>query len=65
MAKGASAAMPMQMSKDPWQAEDDHRTLQRAEEIKGDRGRMAGVRRHHRKMTKAMNKIGKSLGGKR
>lgn len=47
-----------------WQAEDDHRTVSRAAEIQGDPKRMAGVKKHHRKVTKSMSKVG-SLIGKR
>lgn len=50
---------------DRYQAEDDHRTLQRAEEVKGDRKRMAGAKAHHKRTMRDMTKLGKSLGGKR
>jgi len=63
MAKKSSPAMPM-MDKD-YQAEDDHRTLTRAQEITGDRSRMSNVRRHHRKMTRALAKTGTMLKGGR
>lgn len=48
-----------------YQAEDDHRTLTRAQEITGDRGRMSNVRRHHTKLTRALTKTGTLLKGKR
>ena len=48
-----------------YQAEDDHRTLSRAQEITEDRKRMSRVRRHHRKMTKSLAKVGSLMKGKR
>ena len=48
-----------------YQAEDDHRTLTRAAEVQGDAKRMAGVKKHHAKMTKALSTVGRSLRGKR
>ena len=45
-----------------YQAEDDHRTLTRSEEIRGDKKRMAGVLRHHRKQTSALRRTSKALG---
>lgn len=48
-----------------WRAEDDHRTLQRAEEVRSDPGRMKGVMAHHRKKLGEMAKITETLGGKR
>lgn len=45
-----------------YQAEDDHRTLTRAAEIHGDSDRMAGVKKHHAKQTKALHKVGGMLG---
>jgi hypothetical protein len=49
---------------DPYQAEDDHRTIMRAAEIQGDRKRMGGVRKHQIKQTKALKKVGSFLGKK-
>jgi len=46
-----------------YQAEDDHRTLTRAEEVRADKTRMAGVLRHHRKQTSALRKTSKALFG--
>lgn len=43
--------------KDDYMCEEDHRTLSRAEEIRSDPKRMAGVRRHHRKTEKAMRRM--------
>lgn len=48
-----------------YQAEDDHRTLTRAEEVRSDPKRMTGVRRHHLKQTRALSRISKALGGAR
>lgn len=48
-------------SKD-WQAEDDHRTMTRAAEIKQDPSRMAGVAKHHEKQKKSLASIGRSIG---
>lgn len=49
-----------------YQAEDDHRTLTRAEEVRGDKARMGGVKKHHRKVSKGHEKFGRTLfGGKR
>lgn len=50
---------------DPWQAESDHSTLARAQEIREDPKRMTGVKKHHAKATRQLGKVGKSLGGKR
>ena len=36
-----------------------------AEDIKQDKQAMAGVRKHHQKLTKSMGKLSKTLGGKR
>lgn len=46
-----------------YQAEDDHRTLTRAAEIQDDHSRMAGVRRHHQKQTKALGRMHALLHG--
>ena len=46
-----------------YRAEDDHRTLTRAEEVRADKTRMAGVIRHHRKQTSALRKTSKALFG--
>lgn len=48
-------------SKD-WQAEDDHRTLERAAEIKQDSARMTGVAKHHATKKKSLAAIGRSIG---
>jgi hypothetical protein len=64
----ASSCGPMPSKADTdYQAEDDHRTLSRAEEIKADASRMSGVKKQHRKITAANARISRSLslGGKR
>jgi hypothetical protein len=48
-----------------YMAEDDHRTLTRAQEIAEDKGRMSGVRKHHRKMTRSLAKVGSMMKGGR
>ena len=48
-----------------YRAEDDHRTLTRAEEVKADKARMAGVMRHHRKQSAALKRTGRALGAGR
>lgn len=40
-----------------FRAEDDHRTMTRAGEIKADRERMKAVKDHHKKMSKNMEKV--------
>lgn len=50
---------------DPYQAEDDHRTLTRAAEIQSDKGRMKGVLKHHQSKKRAMTKLGTMLKGRR
>jgi hypothetical protein len=47
---------------DPWQAEDDHRTLSRAAEVQADPARMKGVAKHHKKMKKQLASVGRSIG---
>lgn len=49
---------------DAYRAEDDHRTLTRAAEIHGDKDRMAGVHKHHKKQTKALHSVGQLLHGR-
>lgn len=61
--KKSSGAMPtMDRS---YQDEDDHRTMTRAAEISMDKGRVAGVRRHHRKMKKQMSLVQRQMVSKR
>lgn len=40
-----------------YRAEDDHRTLTRAGEIKADRDRMKAAQAHHKSMNKNMDKV--------
>lgn len=42
-----------------YQCEDDHRTLSRAAEIQADKSRMAGAKKHHRKMKKQHSLVGR------
>lgn len=68
MAKGGLSAAPvMSKSEDDYRAEDDHRTLTRAEEIRGDGQRMQKVRKIHRKKAREIASLGAKLrsGGKR
>ncbi len=63
---GAMATQaPGGKTEDDWRAEDDHRTLSRAEEVRSDPKRMAGVKAHHRKKLGEMANISESLGEKR
>lgn len=47
-----------------YQAEEDHRTLTRAAEVRSDSSRMAGVVRHHQKQTMALQRTSKALFGR-
>lgn len=66
--KSLAAPMPstpsMSKSDADYRAEDDHRTLMRAEEIRQDPTRVKGVARHHAKMTTDIARVGRSLGRK-
>lgn len=44
-----------------WQAESDHRTVMDAAEIQSSRSRMAGVRRHHKKQTKKLSLVQRTM----
>lgn len=60
------ACVPSAPSEADYRAEDDHRTLARAEEVKADPSRMKGVAKHHRKEKRKLAGVGRSLGmGKR
>lgn len=61
MAGGAFPTKPS--AADPWQAEDDHRTLSRAAEVQADPQRMKGVAKHHRKVKKQLSSVGRVIGG--
>ena len=63
--KTSKATAPPSMLDKAYQAEDDHRTLTRAQEIAADTGRMSGVRRHHTKMTRSLAKVGSMMKGGR
>lgn len=58
--------MPMSKAdkqrEDDYQCEDDHRTITRAEEVRADKKRMAGVKRHQRKSERALKRTGRTLG---
>lgn len=58
MAKG-STPFPVSASKaeDDYRAEDDHRTLSRAEEVRSDPKRFAKAARHARKTVRAVSRI--------
>lgn len=60
MCSGPFSSAPSKSEKD-YQAEDDHRTLSRAAEIQADTSRMARVKTHHRKETRRLSKVGRSL----
>ena len=60
-----STAPAMSMRDKEYQAEDDHRTLTRAQEIAEDKKRMSGVRTHHAKMTKSLAKVSSMMKGGR
>ncbi len=55
---------PMAVKENDYQCEDDHRTMTRAEEIRSDPKRMAGVRKHHRKTTRALKRVSRSIGAR-
>lgn len=52
-------------SDDDYRAEDDHRTLTRAEEIRMDAARMKGVRKHHTRVNRSLTRVGRAIGAKR
>lgn len=60
MGARTSLAAPIK-SDDDYQAEDDHRTLQRADEVRNDPGRMKAVAAFHAKRLGQMFRIGQSL----
>lgn len=49
-------APPIWAGDSKYRAEDDHRTLTRAGEIKADRERMKAAQAHHKSMNKNMEK---------
>lgn len=48
-------------SEDDYRMESDHRTMSDAAEIANDKQRMAGVRKHHKKVTKKHGFITQAL----
>lgn len=58
--KSANTLMPSSpgvwAGMDKYRAEDDHRTLTKAGEIKADRERMKAAKDHHKKVVKHMEK---------
>lgn len=52
-------------SEDDYRAESDHQTLCRAADVRMDKKRMAGVKRHHAKTKASLGRVGRSLGGRR
>lgn len=65
--KDPSCAPSMSKSDRDYRDEDDYRTFSRAAEIHGDKDRMAGVKRHHRKEKKKAALVQRSMigGGRR
>ncbi len=58
----AKTPPPMPVDPDPaWQAEDDHRTLLQADDIRSDPARLRGVRKHTQKQLKKLTKLHRSL----
>jgi hypothetical protein len=57
-------AMATQPKRSQWDIEDAHRTLQRAEALKADKGMMKDVVKHHNMMTKALGGAIKSMPAK-
>lgn len=51
----------MAKADDDYRCESDHRTLSEAVTIQSDRRRMAGARKHHRKVSKQHSAVGRSL----
>lgn len=54
-------AYPMSKSERDYRCESDHRTLSDAAEIQADKSRMAGARKHHKKVSKRHSLVGRSL----
>jgi hypothetical protein len=53
--------MTTMKSEDDYRCESDHRTLTEAAEIQSDKKRMAGARKHHRKVMKKHSLVGRQL----
>ena len=60
MKRGRPAPM-LAKSEQDYRCEEDHRTLERAEEVRSDPSRMRGVSRHHRKKMAEMKRVGTML----
>lgn len=61
-------AMPSKSAKkqeDDYRAEDDLRTITRAEEVRADSTRMASVRRIQQKQLRALSRVGRVLGDRK
>jgi ABC-type xylose transport system substrate-binding protein len=56
-AKPAMAVMPTSKEEAKWRAEDDARTLVRAEEIKLDKKRLNNAQAHAKKQIKELSKV--------
>lgn len=61
MAKRSKHMPEMPVMKNDYQAEDDHRTLMRAEEVRRDPKRMRGAAKRHAKVTKELAGVGSTL----
>lgn len=48
-------------SDDDYRAESDHRALSEAAEIQGDKKRMSGVAKHHKKQMRKMSLMQRSM----
>lgn len=64
MKKGGAYPVASKSEQD-WRCEEDHRTLERAEEVRSDPARMRGVARHHRKKMQEMKRVGTMLANPR
>lgn len=60
--RGMAAPTP---DDDRYQAEDDLRTLTRAEEIRSDSGRLSRLRRLQQSQIAALDRVGRTLGSSR
>lgn len=60
MSKNAACGPAPSMESD-WRGESDHRTMSDAAEIQQDPKRMAGVRKHHRKVKKSMSMVQRQM----
>lgn len=57
MAKKLQTSVAPSSSERDWQAEDDFRTLERADELRSDRRRLGGAMKHGKRRLKAMTRI--------